>query len=172
MIEIHPIANYPELMPEVCDNLWREFGENYIMCMGMTDKDDLLLELRSVHLGGGNRLPMLIAVDTESCKLVGVCNMVYDDLGSPWNRRLPYSPWLANVIVLQTYRHQGWGTKLVQAMLDLVTRKKICDKLYLWNISDALTKWYKTFGFEEITSINNFMNMYPKLTIMVLDIGK
>ncbi len=58
--------------------------------------------------------------------------------------------WLEEITIDETYRGQGWGEKLSQALID-IARKQHVDRVYLSSNPDriAANKLYQKLGFEK-----------------------
>lgn len=122
--------------------LWSEFKSTFSFCFGYGTAMELLrAQLR--------HCPLLVARGHDG-DLIGACNLVDDDLGPPWNALRPeYTPWLANIVVAPKYRGQGYGTCILNTVLD----RHRGHTLYLWTWSRDLCNWYTRHGFQHVESI-------------------
>ena len=73
-------------------------------------------------------------------KAVGTISLDHEDLPSHDSR---YSPWLASLYILPTYRHQGIGKLLIGHLLKFARTQKL-SHLYLW--TSGPTELYEKCG--------------------------
>lgn len=88
--------------------------------------------------------------------LVGFCTLKKENL-----KKYPeIYPWISSVMIFDEYRHQGYGTKMLQE----VANKAKClgyDKVYLW--TDQAPDFYKKIGYSYLQKVEKNEGGYGEL---------
>ncbi len=136
-MRIDYLADHVELIPQLAELLFREWGD-------VNDPGDTL-ERRAKRLAdccSRESIPMgLVAVEGD--RLCGSAFLVAHDM----NDRLELTPWLAGVFVLRGMRRCGIGTALVSRVTKEASMMKV-GALYLYTSTAAAL--YARLGWEEI----------------------
>jgi hypothetical protein len=164
-IQLDTLPNCPHLLTQVAEALWSEFKTTYLSYFPFRSPDDIEAYLRSMHMTPHSEPLSSLVVHNGAGTLIGFCNIMPDDLGSPWNQCVTLSPWLANVYVAHPYRSQGIGDIMLTYM-----RKNVVPTyerpVYLWTHTPQLRDWYgKRHKFTHVQTLERYAD-HPEIYIM------
>lgn len=164
-IHLDTLINCPCMLPLVAAALWEEFKVAYSSYFSFTIPKDVEAYLRSIHMESDSDPLSTVVVHNGAGTLIGFSNITPDNMGSPWNKSITFTPWLANVWVAPQFRSQGIGDIMMTYM-----RKNVIHTsgtpVYLWTHTPKLRDWYaKRHGFSLVQTVKRYAN-YPEIYIM------
>lgn len=167
-IHLETLSGCPRMLPKVARALWGEFQTTYLPYFPCHCAEDLEAYLKAMHINPEFDPTLSLVVHNGADILIGFCDIVADDLGSPWNQSITYTPWLANVYVAPEFRSQGVGDIMLTYM-----RKNVFPSLgvpvFLWTHTPQLRDWYqRRHGFVPIQTVKHYAH-HPEIFIMKYD---
>ena len=138
MLHITKLKQHPEFIPAIIDAIWDEWSEDYIARTNYKTKKDLEKFYFQITQYDATIPNAYIIFDTDTHSIIGSCLIDVEDMGV--HPECP-GPWLANVYMMESYRYQGYATKLLEYV---VPRYK---KMHLWTFNMKLARFYERFGF-------------------------
>lgn len=100
-------------------------------------------------------LPMGYACYNDDI-LVGFCTLKKENL-----KKYPeIYPWISSVMIFDEYRHQGYGTKMLEEVANKA-KELGYDKVYLW--TDQASDFYKKIGYSYLQKVEKNEGGYGEL---------
>lgn len=94
--------------------------------------------------------------------LVGFCTLQKNNL-----KKYPeICPWICSVMIFEEYRHQGYGTKMLQEIAKKA-KELGYNKVYLW--TDQAPEFYKKIGYTYLQQVEKNEGGYGELFYKEVD---
>lgn len=94
--------------------------------------------------------------------LVGFCALRKENL-----KKYPeIYPWISSVMIFEEYRHQGYGTKMLQEIANKA-KELGYNKVYLW--TDQAPEFYKKIGYTYLQQVEKNEGGYGELFYKEVD---
>lgn len=94
--------------------------------------------------------------------LVGFCTLQKNNL-----KKYPeIYPWICSVMIFEEYRHQGYGTKMLQEIANKA-KELGYNKVYLWK--DQAPEFYKKIGYTYLQQVEKNEGGYGELFYKEVD---
>ena len=135
MITIATLADHPQLVPEVVEIAWREWG-------GSLPEHDHARWLREAELDSRLHLPTaagFVALDGD--RAVGVVQLHEFELDDMRDR----SPWVTGMVVRPEYRGAGIGSRLLAALEQFAAAHGVPR---LWVFTESAASFYQGRGWQ------------------------
>ena len=133
LIEIASLADYPQLVPEVVEIAWKEWGASLA-------EDPRERWLREAELDSRLHMPTsagFVALDGD--RAVGVVQLHEFEIDTIRDR----SPWVCGMVVRPDYRGAGVGSRLLAALEEFASGHGVQQ---LWVFTECAAGFYERCG--------------------------
>jgi predicted N-acetyltransferase YhbS len=150
-IEIHLLADRPEFANIVGNLAWDEWSACALKDFGIHSAEEWTADLLENKLNR-DKAPLILVAHTKEGEFVGTVELEPDDMP---NHRPLLTPWMATLLVKDSYRRQGVAGHLMYC-LHTIVHSMGCPKLYLYTEAETSAAMYRRYGWSEVERLDYY----------------
>lgn len=120
-----------DMLIDIHFNHWHQFNPKMV-------KENTIYKFKELYIK--DKMPFGIALINDDDNIVGFCTFKKENL----EKYQEYTPWISDVMILEKYRHKGYGRILIKEAENIL-KSLGYKEAYLW--TDQAPEFYKKLGF-------------------------